>query len=91
MKVVLTFNEKDLPGGHFDDWIVVGTNNKRECRLKGNGELQYVIELAIFNDPCETFMVNLSYFNSLNLNDQAFQVPKMTFILLFLFQRSFSE
>lgn len=70
IKVTLTFNDHEWSEDGFMDWIVVGTNNRAECRLKGNGELKYAIELAIFNDPCQTQMVG--YLSKFKKNKQMF-------------------
>jgi hypothetical protein len=43
----------------FSDWLIVGTNNHPACAHQGRGELEYVIEIPLINDPCGTRMVTL--------------------------------
>nr|CAD2199120.1 unnamed protein product [Meloidogyne enterolobii] len=62
------FNQKMYPEGQFHEWIIVGNTMRTECRLKGNGELRYVVQIALPNDPCATRMISAGvYENTLRI------------------------
>uniref|UniRef100_A0A915MWL4 ZP domain-containing protein n=1 Tax=Meloidogyne javanica TaxID=6303 RepID=A0A915MWL4_MELJA len=64
----INFNQKMYPEGQFHEWIIVGNTMRTECRLKGNGELRYVVQIALPNDPCATRMVSSGvYENTLRI------------------------
>nr|CAD2182166.1 unnamed protein product [Meloidogyne enterolobii] len=64
----INFNQKMYPEGQFHEWIIVGNTMRTECRLKGNGELRYVVQIALPNDPCATRMISAEvYENTLRI------------------------
>uniref|UniRef100_A0A914L2M9 ZP domain-containing protein n=1 Tax=Meloidogyne incognita TaxID=6306 RepID=A0A914L2M9_MELIC len=64
----INFNQKMYPEGQFHEWIIVGNTMRTECRLKGNGELRYVVQIALPNDPCATRMISAGvYENTLRI------------------------
>lgn len=67
MNVKMFFNRTIFR--QFSDWIVVGLNNRIECRQQGNGDLQYVIEIPLTTEPCGTKMVK-SLRKSLHLHSE---------------------
>ncbi|KAL7070450.1 hypothetical protein ACQ4LE_010442 [Meloidogyne hapla] len=62
------FNEKMFPDGQFHEWIIVGNTMSTDCRLKGNGEMRYVVQIILPNDPCATKMISAGvYENTLRI------------------------
>lgn len=41
----------------FRDWMVVGSNQRDECRIQGNGGTTYAIAIQTVGGPCMTRMV----------------------------------
>lgn len=61
ISVDVAIDPDTVPGGRFTDWIIVGVTGKPQCRQRGNGETHYMVEVAIFNDPCDTQMVRFFF------------------------------
>uniref|UniRef100_A0A915KGQ6 Uncharacterized protein n=1 Tax=Romanomermis culicivorax TaxID=13658 RepID=A0A915KGQ6_ROMCU len=51
------FNTTSTNQKQFFDWIVVGLNNRDECRQRGNGDLQYLIDIPVNTEPCATRII----------------------------------
>lgn len=45
--------------------IKVGNTMRNECKLKGNGELRYVVQIALPNDPCGTRILSKGDLNNI--------------------------
>ncbi|VDP05524.1 unnamed protein product [Soboliphyme baturini] len=58
----LKFNSSYTPW--FNDWILVGNSDRPACRIKGDGGLNYLIEVPIFNDPCGLQRPNTNTFET---------------------------
>ncbi|KRX91347.1 hypothetical protein T4E_10473 [Trichinella pseudospiralis] len=55
MAIHIRFNSSITPW--FTDWIVVGDSNRPECRIKGDGSLEYLIEIPLHGDQCGTVKI----------------------------------
>ncbi|KFD58906.1 hypothetical protein M514_00069 [Trichuris suis] len=55
MAIHIRFNSSITPW--FTNWIVVGDGSRPECRIKGDGSLEYLIEVPLHGSQCGTVKV----------------------------------
>uniref|UniRef100_A0A5S6Q4M8 ZP domain-containing protein n=1 Tax=Trichuris muris TaxID=70415 RepID=A0A5S6Q4M8_TRIMR len=63
MAIHIRFNSSITPW--FTNWIVVGDGSRPECRIKGDGSLEYLIEVPLHGNQCGTVKILPNTFEAL--------------------------